>query len=891
MGSFPYLVDDIGRRISPRWIYDFNTDQVHFSDPDISAFHHFQLLENHHIPGFDDPTLGWMHGNEVEVAWAPDLASRAKAVQRVKEEWEHVKNKPYFRYSASDDRFHIQTLEPGTDPTHTAWVYDEPNQLLYIKPNAHHFELLEDIELGEHSYGRRYPELDPNYVWGDIQQGGKITWSRGIDEAILEYLARNYNAHFASLNEYRWVLNLTNNQVTKAPLTKGGPLHWELMEQIGADPDDCLGGYIRNGIVEDYWGDNLMEIDPEVAQTILQKTSGVYNDQLLDVSDMWHEPHSVPPIYKFAYDEIMDQLSIWEIDKVGNPHHYEVDPEHDYSGEVYTPKGEKDYHLVMWPENEEIRSELIPRVAHLLHITRITVGKISAAVPFKVKVVEANDSHGGGLPFIADLTSRVIYLGNDEDFHYNVMERGGNYDHRTISGRLLEDGGVLLYSSDTTFANEQSIARALRAKSYYEWAPGASATSMWDSEIAGQADWDNLEGDDFFKWAMRIGFYATNKDTPRTQTPIIFRHDTKNLYVAPNAGYAGHYNIYDKMMEMDHDIEGPESHGYFFPSSSTPSRFEWYNSYTVPSPELENGIRSTLRAMYPEAHYAAEVVPNRAEREWQREELDQGIWPNGWSWYTSWIYFPEQHKLAMKASKSMVNHGELLSSLSVTDGDDIFDWPAIYGLILRNNISGSPDFTYAIWPEYSDYLKTHDKATLMLTPEATSAIKQAMAEAGLPISGILEPDGTVKQAFKQGAKVDAMLKFTYPPGGSIRVWPTDDLGVPHHSDEAPGTEDSDSQGIIYLMGSKVAVFVYPDRPYPAVGIEAGPKWLEARQILQDEALASAKMWVYENLGANAGTDFQNRQFDNWPKKWRKQMQGRAHIRQHHYPLFGINPSN
>lgn len=94
----------------------------------------------------------------------------------------------------------------------------------------------------------------------------------------------------------------------------------------------------------------------------------------------------------------------------------------------------------------------------------------------------------------------------------------------------------------------------------------------------------------------RLRLKSTNKNRLVRTTPIIFDHNNSTVYIAPNEGSAGHYNIYDYMTGKGINYPETESHGYYYPRADT---FHWYdnNFYQAPEPALENGIRTTIKAL------------------------------------------------------------------------------------------------------------------------------------------------------------------------------------------------------------------------------------------------------------------------------------------------------
>ena len=249
------------------------------------------------------------------------------------------------------------------------------------------------------------------------------------------------------------------------------------------------------------------------------------------------------------------------------------------------------------------------------------------------------------------------------------------------------------------------------------------------------------------------------------------------------------------------------------------------------------------------------------------------------------------------------------------------DWKAIYFPELNQGFWWFIDRN--LWPHHYDVVDGNSNIAQMVSSteqmwECTGFKTSYVSDGNVPVWNFDAWPETTEPFFQreipaqiadhQGAhdkiskmKVDAMLKWTYPPGGPINVWAVDDKGMPNHA-EVTGFDVPDAQGHIYLMGPQVGLYVHRDRPYLPFGQQGGQKFDDWRENLQAEALGAAKDWVTHYLQAPDSVEMDNMETPGRRKRWGKAIRPkkprRHHIRKnpsHHlfitYPIGYFLPDH
>lgn len=164
--------------------------------------------------------------------------------------------------------------------------------------------------------------------------------------------------------------------------------------------------------------------------------------------------------------------------------------------------------------------------------------------------------------------------------HYYVYDKemGLDYEDSTAAWGIMLDNKVMYWNKGKELSNEeieQAVGHPLIEYPSYE------VQQMHDGKVA-----------------RRIKLVTTNPYKPIRTSPIIFNRDTGTLYLGPNEGEAGHYKLYDKMTELEHEYPEREFHGYYN-WRGTPGRYYWYDNsaYNKPNDVEQQQIDTAINAL------------------------------------------------------------------------------------------------------------------------------------------------------------------------------------------------------------------------------------------------------------------------------------------------------
>jgi hypothetical protein len=229
--------------------------------------------------------------------------------------------------AAEEGRFDIQTLNlPESDPHHVAWVYDVTENLLIVAPGAHHYQIWTATRPGSPNNFTTKLLSNDELVLGDIYNG-RITWSREVNEAVLQYLVRTYDAHFEDkTSKWKRVSVLRG-----LPQNAIGP-HPELQELAQDYMENQGPGY---NPPQDY-----VPVDPNKARQIAQ-----------EYEQMQHNPND--PQVKASYEALINETKAQYDHLKKNGYSYEFYPQ----GQDPYPKGPRqaiedlrhNQHLYVYP--------------------------------------------------------------------------------------------------------------------------------------------------------------------------------------------------------------------------------------------------------------------------------------------------------------------------------------------------------------------------------------------------------------------------------------------------------------------------------------------------------------------------------------------------------------
>jgi hypothetical protein len=811
-----YVVDRVGQKVEPRFVYDKATDQVFFSDPESGAVHHYSIVEENGLD-WDTATLGYIVDDGVTPGWNNPEWNQEIAL-KVQDAWNAQKDDPKwqrlaaYRYATVDLRAYHG--EANTRTSDHAWIFDlDTDTLHYLPQSGHHIDIYEN---NDELFDAR------NLVEGDWNAGQIKVWSGEMwDEDVKLKIRSALNQAFGNIE--RWA------ELEPATAKKHAWLEEELqnfyegkwLRWLWDGRNDQI--YIwdihphefeentHNEWIEDL---GLFEIDEETGEEppyavgyigdsgAIQKR-GPVPDEVLRRLEEWSTYNAPDDPYKRRVDYDVDRVRIAVT--MGPP---------GYINDRYEEKGERDH----------FRS--------LAFIYYPATGEMWAAAPKR----GYGTSHG-------DLFDEI---GIDTDWD----------DY--ITGRVWNDGMVGIYDARTE-EDDAAILAHLENQTYTLLNPDPSQ----DFRIA--ASYNVVEEE------------ALDPED---------RHDAW-VYVIPDRTiwflHGGHHSeIYETMVDPDEvemkgywagDIQNGEIRFYDFMRHDDESPFE--------DPEF-NSVMNVVKGL--SRDYDADSISidfqNHAKIQKKAWDDTMARWfydpINGLTVWKTMTYYDRQEESNPKPVTQFF-HSEMAQRLY---GEDWYDHDDHCGGYIYHD--GRVTRTYSSYDNQQ------------INVDGVAAAKAWYAEdSQLALDPPLLPNPFVTAA----KGVDAMFKWTYPPGGPIHVWPVDQWGMPQHLD-VTGPNSPDAQGHIYLTGPDVAVFVHPNRPGPQFGHQVGPKFEEAAQQLRDESLAAVKIWATENLQAPfVGTEPRNREFDGMKKrKWwtenqplgrtkRKPYRKRKHLRKHHMPLY------